>query len=75
MPVRLWRRSTPEVIEAARIWNLSAARQYHLRSTARLAQFLEGLELVEPGLVTVTRWQPDTESHEIEQYGAVGRKT
>jgi S-adenosyl methyltransferase len=65
---------SPEVVEAARIWNESAALPYHLRSVARLAQFFEGLELVEPGLVPVTRWRPDTDAGEVEQYGAVGRK-
>ena len=65
---------TPEVVEAARVWNESAALPYHLRSTARLARFFDGLELVEPGLVSVTRWRPEIELHEIEQYGAVGRK-
>ena len=63
-----------EVVEAARIWNESAALPYHLRSTDRLARFFEGLELVEPGLVPVTRWRPDTEAREVEQYGAVARK-
>jgi hypothetical protein len=66
--------SSPEVIEAARIWNESAAAPYHLRSKERLAQLFEGLELVEPGLVPVTKWRPDTDVHEIDQYGAVGRK-
>jgi hypothetical protein len=65
---------SPEVVEAARIWNQSAALPYHLRSPARLAQLFDGLELVEPGVVSVTRWRPDTEAHEIDQYGAVGRK-
>jgi hypothetical protein len=65
---------SPEVVEAARIWNESAALPYHLRSTERLARFFEGLELVEPGLVPVTRWRPETEAGEVEQYGAVGRK-
>jgi hypothetical protein len=63
-----------EVVEAARIWNQSAATPYHLRSPARLAQFFEGLELVEPGLTSVTRWKADSEAPEIDQYGAVGRK-
>ena len=65
---------SPEVVEAARIWNESAALPYHLRSIERLARFFEGLELVEPGLVPVTRWRPETEAGEVEQYGAVGRK-
>ena len=42
-----------------------AALPYHLRSTDRLAQFFEGLELVEPGLVPVTRWRPDAEAREV----------
>jgi hypothetical protein len=67
---------SPEVVEAARIWNESAALPYHLRSTDRLAQFFDGLELVEPGLVQVTRWRPDnTEAREVEQYAGVGRKS
>jgi hypothetical protein len=65
---------SPEVVEAARIWNESAALPYHLRSQDRLARFFEGLELVEPGLVPVTRWRPDTEARAVEQYGAIGRK-
>nr|WP_221379095.1 SAM-dependent methyltransferase [Actinoplanes polyasparticus] len=65
---------TPEVVEAARIWNESAAQPYHLRSPARLTQLFPGLELVDPGLVSVTRWRPDTEVREIDQYGGVGRK-
>jgi hypothetical protein len=65
---------TPEVVEAARIWNESAAAPYHLRSPQRLARFFEGLDLVEPGLVSVTSWRPDTDVPEIDQYGAVGRK-
>ncbi|MFC7278970.1 SAM-dependent methyltransferase [Paractinoplanes rhizophilus] len=65
---------SPEVVEAARIWNESAALPYHLRSTDRLAQFFQRLELVEPGLVPVTQWRPETEAPEIEQYGGVGRK-
>jgi hypothetical protein len=66
--------TSPEVVEAARLWNLSAVPQYHLRSAARLAQFFDGLQLVEPGLVSVTQWRPEIEMHEIDQYGAVGRK-
>jgi len=65
---------SPEVVEAARIWNRSAALPYHLRSPERLAVFFDGLELVEPGLVTATKWRPDLDVHEIDQFGAVGRK-
>jgi hypothetical protein len=66
--------SSPEVVEAARLWNQSAALPYHLRSSERLAQFFEGLELVEPGVVSVTKWRPEGDAEEIDQYCAVGRK-
>ncbi|SDT15734.1 SAM-dependent methyltransferase [Actinoplanes derwentensis] len=65
---------TPANVEAARIWNESAAQPYHLRSPARLASFYDGLELVEPGLVPVTLWRPEDDVPAIDQFGAVGRK-
>ena len=66
--------SSPEVVEAARLWNQSAALPYHLRSSERLGKFFEGLELVEPGVVSVTKWRPEGDAEEIDQYCAVGRK-
>jgi hypothetical protein len=66
------------VTEAVRIWNLSANPKYHLRSPARMASLFEGLDIVEPGVVSVTRWKPDAGSEtlpdEIDQFCAVGRK-
>jgi hypothetical protein len=67
----------PSVVEAARIWNISAEPKYHLRSPERIGAFFEGLELLDPGVVSVTRWKPDAEAAaqpEIAQYCAVGRK-
>ncbi|AGZ43087.1 hypothetical protein AFR_24095 [Actinoplanes friuliensis DSM 7358] len=63
--------------EAVRIWNISANPKYHLRSAARIASLFEGLELVDPGVISVTRWKPEPgaeDAPEIDQYGAVGRK-
>ncbi len=70
---------TPESVESVRVWNESAALKYHLRSEERMRAFFDGLELVEPGLVSVTRWRPDTDQPEIDQpeidqFGGVGRK-
>jgi hypothetical protein len=67
------------VNEAVRIWNLSANPQYHLRSPQRIARLFDGLELVEPGVVSVTEWRPEIEAGQplpaaIDQYCAVGRK-
>ncbi|MFG1606937.1 SAM-dependent methyltransferase [Actinoplanes sp. NPDC049265] len=66
---------TPEVVEVARIWNESAALPYHLRSPERLARFFEGLEYVEPGLVSVTQWHPEDDGDRvIDQFCGVARK-
>src|SRR6266542_1968020 len=51
--------TSAEVVEAARIWNQSANPTYHLRSPERIARFFDGLELVEPGVVSPPRWRPD----------------
>ena len=63
--------------EAVRIWNISANPKYHLRSIERINALFEGLELVEPGVVSVTRWKPEPGAENaavIDQYCAVGRK-
>jgi len=51
--------TSQEVGEAARIWNQSAKPPYHLRSPERIARFFDGLELVEPGVVSPPRWRPE----------------
>jgi S-adenosyl methyltransferase len=57
-------------------YNDSGAVPYYLRSPARFTPFFEGLELVEPGLVPVPHWRPDSgaEPVEIYSYCGVGRK-
>jgi O-methyltransferase involved in polyketide biosynthesis len=52
----------------------SGAIPYHLRSPEQLRQCFHGLDLVDPGLVPITQWRPDTTST-IDAYGAVARKT
>jgi hypothetical protein len=41
-----------------------------------MAALFDGLELVEPGVVSVTEWKPeaDAPTEPIDQYCAVGRK-
>jgi hypothetical protein len=43
-------------------YNESGAEPYALRSPEQIARFFAGLELVEPGLVSVPRWRPDESS-------------
>jgi S-adenosyl methyltransferase len=70
--------TSEEVVEAARIWNQSANPTYHLRSPDRIARFFDGLELVEPGVVSPPRWRPDPSLSglpaEIDSFCGVGRK-
>jgi hypothetical protein len=51
---------------------------YHLRSPEQIARFFDGLELVEPGVVSSSRWRPEPspwgEPAEIPDYAGVGRK-
>ena len=65
-------------VQAQENYNRSGAVPYHLRSPEQIAGFFEGLELVEPGLVSVPRWRPDPGDgeppEELDAFGAVGRK-
>jgi O-methyltransferase involved in polyketide biosynthesis len=70
--------TSAEVVEAARIWNQSANPTYHLRSPERIARFFDGLELVEPGVVSPPRWRPEPSPSglppEIDSSCGMGRK-
>ncbi|NUR93291.1 MAG: SAM-dependent methyltransferase [Nonomuraea sp.] len=57
-------------------YNDSGALPYLQRSPEEILGFFEGLELVEPGLVSVSRWRPEGSGTpaEVDGYGAVGRK-
>jgi S-adenosyl methyltransferase len=63
--------------------------RYHAREPADIASFFNGLELVEPGFVTVSLWRPDTPPDDpegnvrpitspgptpVDQHGGVARK-
>jgi O-methyltransferase involved in polyketide biosynthesis len=63
--------------QAQEIYNRSGAVPYHLRSPEQIAGFFEGLELVEPGLVSCPQWRPDAADgppEELDAFGGVGRK-
>jgi S-adenosyl methyltransferase len=70
--------TSEEVVEASRIWNESANPTYHLRSPDRIARFFDGLELVEPGVVSPPRWRPEPSPSglpaEIDSCCGAGRK-
>jgi O-methyltransferase involved in polyketide biosynthesis len=68
------------VEEAQGAYNESGAIPYHPRSPEQIAGFFDGLELVEPGVVSCPRWRPDPADvedgppAEVDAFGGVGRK-
>ena len=66
-------------VEAQRLYNESGAAPYRLRSARQIAELFDGLELVEPGVVSCPRWRPDPGDRraalaEMDQVAGVGRK-
>ncbi|MGI5351006.1 SAM-dependent methyltransferase [Streptomyces sp. CA-250714] len=69
----------PAYVEAIRRFNAnSGAVPYTPRTPEQMAAFFEGLELLEPGIVSLPHWRPEAlpfgEPPEIACYGGVGRK-
>jgi hypothetical protein len=68
----------PEEMAAfARAMNENSAAKVTLRDRAEVSGFFAGLELVEPGVVQVSRWRPRSEleaSAPAALWGGVGRK-
>jgi hypothetical protein len=77
------------VPRSARIWNYwlggrddfpvdrAAGDQFREAFPGRIARFFDGLGLVEPGVVPVSRWRPDSSGELpplVHAYGGVGRK-
>jgi S-adenosyl methyltransferase len=66
-------------VEAQERYNESGALPYRLRSPEQIAGFFEGLEILEPGVVSCPRWRPDPADGngglpaEVAAFGGVGR--
>jgi hypothetical protein len=67
-----------EFQEAQDDYNQSGALPYVLRTPDEIASFFDGLELVEPGVVSCPRWRPDPTKFgpaaDVDAFGGVGRK-
>ncbi len=59
-------------------YNESGAEPYCLRRPEQLARFFDGVDLVDPGLVSCPLWRPDASvvgaPAEVDAFGGVGRK-
>ncbi|GGK87977.1 hypothetical protein Sme01_74320 [Sphaerisporangium melleum] len=66
------------MVEAVRRWNAAGSARMCLRTPAELAGFLEGLEMLPPGVVSCTKWRPAPDDFdaqlEVSQFCAVARK-
>jgi hypothetical protein len=56
-----------------------SASSYHLRGPQQIAAFFDGLELVEPGVVTTSKWRPEAADiggapGEVNAVCGIGRK-
>ncbi|WP_017605589.1 SAM-dependent methyltransferase [Nocardiopsis alkaliphila] len=70
--------TSQQIIDSAVAWNQNAALPIHLRTPKQVEAYFEGLELLEPGVVSLPFWRPDPsqigEIREAAQYGGVARK-
>jgi hypothetical protein len=68
----------PAFEQAIAIWNASGSLPYHLRHPDEIVSFFDGLDLVEPGLVSCPQWRPVSKDPEelrpVDEFGGVGRK-
>ncbi|MHC3467133.1 SAM-dependent methyltransferase [Streptomyces sp. 7R007] len=68
----------PEVDAAVRFWNEHGTPRLTQRSPAAVARFFDGLELLEPGVVSCSRWRAErtggAEPRPVAIHGGVGRK-
>ncbi|MER5967752.1 SAM-dependent methyltransferase [Streptomyces sp. NPDC002057] len=60
---------------AMAFWNENATPPITARGRAEFTSFLDGLDILEPGVVSCARWRsPSAEAYTVAQFGAVGRK-
>ena len=70
--------ATGEMDAAVAFWNEHGTPKLKQRTAGQITRFFDGLDLLEPGVVSCSRWRPDdTPSHEpgeVAMFGGVGRK-
>ncbi|QIJ66192.1 SAM-dependent methyltransferase [Streptomyces sp. JB150] len=70
--------SMPDVDEAVKFWNEHGTPKLTQRTPEQVTRFFDGLELLEPGVVSCSRWRPEggdgTEPEQVAMFGGVARK-
>ncbi|MEU4997723.1 SAM-dependent methyltransferase [Streptomyces sp. NPDC021622] len=68
----------PDVDEAVAFWNENGTPKLTQRTPDRVAEFFDGLELLDPGVVSCNRWRPETDAAsglaDVAMFGGVGLK-
>ena len=70
-------RMTPGAMEAARRLSELLPQRVNPRSQAQVTKFFDGLELVEPGVVPIQQWRPESDEEAAAPaalWGGVARK-
>jgi trans-aconitate methyltransferase len=64
------------MVECIRRWNQVGKDPLTHRTKAAVSAYFEGMELIEPGVVTLNEWRPDgtTPATVVPSYAAMGRK-
>ncbi|MFE2969204.1 SAM-dependent methyltransferase [Streptomyces sp. NPDC059340] len=69
----------PDADAAVSYWNQHGTPWITQRTPEAIARFFDGLDLLEPGVVSCSRWRPEAtdgdEPAEVAMFGGVGRKT
>lgn len=65
--------------EAVAHWNQVGTLSMTLRTPQQIARFFDGLDLLEPGVVSCSRWRPDLgpvggQPAEVDEFCGVARK-
>jgi len=68
----------PDYVAALERYRDSGGVPYNVRGHEQIESFYDGLEVVEPGVVQITRWRPDLnpfgEATDVSELGGVARK-
>ncbi|MFE0451176.1 SAM-dependent methyltransferase [Streptomyces sp. NPDC058914] len=68
----------PDVDEAVKFWNEHGTPKLTQRTPEQVTRFFDGLDLLEPGVVSCSRWRPEetggAEPEEVAMFGGVARK-
>ncbi|MFK4227742.1 SAM-dependent methyltransferase [Streptomyces sp. NPDC019890] len=68
----------PDVDAAVAFWNEHGTPRLTQRTPQQLTRYFDGLDMLEPGLVSCSRWRPPAadgeEPAEVAMFGGVGRK-